>query len=222
MMSNESFPESHHDFISPEIITDEQTRSGMLLESKFRDDSVNFRSDLISKLVADGAIGKEDLLGWAIYDIDDNKDMLVIVAFKRIDTPDAEPVFLPHIRMITNEVLRTHEKAETIAEDLTLDEDNDAQFYVDVINLANDGEIERSNAVFFKVMDDGSLTYTKNFCAFTPCIVIDSESVGLPDCESVLPYGTFKCLEDKIYALERGRQLLKQIAGIEPCERSNL
>jgi hypothetical protein len=125
--------------------------------------------------------------------------------------PAPAPLRTPTIRIITNELYLplSGENHQHLAQDIIVDYEADAQYYVAAINQEQDVNFENTGAVIF-VAEANKLGLSSNFKAFPPMPELYSGE------KVVRPFGHYSNLDDKIYALEAARSVFEAIQISEP------
>jgi hypothetical protein len=215
------FPPEHHDFVGTSEIRREAARNKEFLEAKYLGDVGVFRADIFLKLGKVGAIGQNG--GWAVYRIQTQEESSSLVetgsgeVLIHVSYPTIAPAPLrtPTIRMLTNELYLplSGENHQNLTQDIIVDYEGDAQYYVSAINQEQDVNFDNSFAVIF-VAEENRLGLSRNFRAFPPMPELYSGE------KVVRPFGHYSNLDDKIYALEAARSVFEAIQISEPSAYS--
>lgn len=220
MRERNFYPPEGHDFVHTPDTRRISEENKIRQESKLFDDLAIFRAKLYQKMLRHSALDYEGS-GWAIFDtyaenqvVGDittsvDRDVLVITgplngANRRV------------IRMITNEAIATSSLLSIIAYDITIDSDDDVQYFVDAL----DSSRRDTHAPHFFPEGFNKLHLSDNFKgAFTPVINLDGDYSGRDD---ILPFGHYEVLEDKIHALQVANDVLAEIMPYDPVAKQRV
>lgn len=156
--------------------------------------------------------------GWATYNMQsenctnlvevENKDVLVYVTYPCLSENE---ILIPRIRILSNEMYLPldGENPQILTIDITIDEENDVQFLASAVNPELDPNFENSQAIVFVAQGD-SLSISKNFNFFTAISAVETEEY------SALPFGHYSQINDKVYALDRAKQIIDAVKNSEP------
>ncbi len=239
----------HPEFVPVEELAQIQRQNEQLLEAGYQDNCNLFRASVFHKLTQHHATHNGS--GWAIFYVDGEDDPGSVSTLVRKEVlvwsyfHDASKtrggLTIPTIRLLTNETYLMPDGPEYLASDVTLDDDNDAQYFVDATMLHSDPRekhylddvgleptapeepdvdenqdpILRSLAPLFIVSDEGILRLSHNFVLSTPLYLVEAK---LPTGQNAAcyPFGQFLCMEDRLAALTVGQNLLDEIRDLEP------
>jgi len=195
------------------------------LRIKYRGDVAVTRAEAILKLERDGAY--DTGRGWAVYrtggvatagatTVEEPVRSYLLMAISP-DGPNMEhPVSL---RLITNECFQVGSEVHVLSEDVTLDNENDAQFCVDAVPFTAEGEVAAPSAGIYFEASPGSPLRFRNYEPYTPALTISAavhhRGRGVLK-DEFMPFGMFHSLYAKEYALSRLRENLAAIATLEP------
>lgn len=225
-MAIESFQPQHHDNIEFGDIELQREANRIAREAKFEDDLRVFRANVYTKMLNEGAI--ENGSGWAVYRYSEESDdpQTTMPQYKEVlvmARPNSDTgiygcnMDVPTIRIISNELIRTSYGTEWLTKDFIADNEDDTQFFVGCLEDSKLRNVGGNRAVVFNVDPEGNLCSTRNFHVFSPVIGVYHEDLDTAGTEAnPTPFGHYTCLEDKTYALERGSDILNEIADRQP------
>jgi hypothetical protein len=159
--------------------------------------------------------GVQPGINWAIFEVprrspwnseyEDSIDREILVV---IDA--REPLSYADIRIISNEPFkRGEDHRQYLTEDFTLDHEHDAQFFVDAVELGNDGELcnKESHSILFWEDEDEGMLVAMNYADFTQTHSVGSKRRKI----TVYPFGDPTNELDQLDALASARQLLAEV-----------
>jgi hypothetical protein len=128
----------------------------------------------------------------------------------------------PCIRIITNTEFRIQDGITAfLTEDITIDEDDDAQMLIDFIAINDNGQVlegidinkTSTSSSLFSVDTLRQVLRIYNYSKFTPILPISidedhQEYQGDPE-NFVIPFGYHGCLEDKVCALDWAKDIVQ-------------
>lgn len=191
------------------------------LEAQYLGQVSDFRAEVIQRMLGHNAL--HGRVGWLCYQekaetqadvlVDDRGKETLIILFAA-DSPERQA---PHIRIVTNTEYRLDEATAFFTEDVTVDNDGDAQLFIDTILVDDNGtalpsldpECISCAPVFYIRGQDGLVT--QNMQNFTPIFDVNAV-VGNGDVSrevKVTPFGRYQNLEDRIAALEWGVNIVR-------------
>ncbi len=112
------------------------------------------------------------------------------------------------VRIITNEYIRGSDASFYLVQDTTVDHEDDCMYFLDSFQIGS--ETNDTHGVIFWV-DNDVLQVTPNFKSFTPILPLLVEGG-----DTVTPLGTYTCLEDEIYSLDRASAIVDNVLGLDP------
>ena len=198
------------------------------LQKRYVEGVVDFNASVIAKLQSVGAL--KDSGGWAIFVTDgvgeasgslsmvsEHKEVLVVAASNYDQT--SQSLWPPSIRLLTNELVYAEGRYFLLSEDFTVDREYDSTYFIDALEIRDD-EVDFTNSLarLFTIHNNGLAIYGRNNLgvngAFTPSFAV-KETVGVQE-RSVRPFGTYKCLEDRLYALDKAQGLMAEVMQLTP------
>lgn len=213
-------------------------------QKALHDDVVPFRADVLSKMQRAGATTDRS---WMLFrtleppgpysNLPDPipTDTLVTKYFPVIDK--AEKLILPSIRIFRTERIHTRRGIEYLVQDVTVDNDGDSQFFIDLIfheqalygggdtkepdPVDLDPNLDRSPKLPLPVIQNGKLTFSyRKPNHITPFSKLFS--IGDNNNEGVIPFGLYNNLWDQKYAILKATEFFGHIAHLEPEEIGEL
>lgn len=187
-----------------------------LERQKWEQDVVAFREAIKNKM--DPYIGPDR--GWLHYEYQhvnpvsgefETKQVVLIrlpSEGKRSSKKDSPPM----IKIVTNETFEYRDEKHCLSEDILIDYDNDALYYVDACMLEGPEkeEFEFSEALPFEVHGDDRIHFP-DFQWVPPHTNIAEDGDPL-----VIPFGVYSCREDNQYALKKAWEILSEVWEEEP------
>lgn len=212
----ESLP--NHDFVSDEELAMLAQQNRNIEESSFVEQLALFTASIYQKLASHGAF--RDDFGWAVFSsnkVSTPNDSSVVMDRRKIliitGTNASNNTKL--IRILANELIEAGDSASYLVQDFSADSDNNTLYFVDAMRSAPYLNTNTYAPVFAVNEDIGKLTLTNNFnTGFTP--IVDISGKIATNMSQLIPFGDCACLEDKICALEVGKELLAEIIDSEP------
>lgn len=199
------------------------------MEADYQDRMNMFRANVIQLLRSVDALHGGE--GWAVFGLHSDpenrhtnpafnggfKDILVMLASGSKNAGTSSP----SIRILTNESYKTPDGLTWLTQDFSCDHEGDSQYMVDACNPQLDPTYKDTMGVFF-VYEDDNLVPSNNMLGFTPFVEVfdtDDEGNEINTDVSVMPFGHYSCLEDRVCALDYGISLLVEIVDTEPYAR---
>jgi hypothetical protein len=199
------------------------------MEADYQDRMNMFRANVVQLLRSVDALHGGE--GWAVFGLHSDpenrhtnpafnggfKDILVMLASGSKNAGTSPP----SIRILTNESYKTPDGLTWLTQDFSCDHEGDSQYMVDACNPQLDPTYKDTMGVFF-VYEDDNLVPSNNLVGFTPyfeMFAIVDEDKGASNDVSVMPFGHYSCLEDRVCALDYGISLLEEIVDTEPYAR---
>lgn len=212
-------PPDHRDYIDPAALAREHEITERQYERELRDEAHVLRAEIISKLIGAEALGPHGM-GWVVYDanlsssgsvsLNGSCDYLILATRPVEPTHEHQP---PRLRIISNEIIMNASGVECLTQDFTVAEDDSARYFVDAINVGRPEELFESLAPVFSVSAEGTITFSANTRLTTP---LANPKLEVDEPIALFPLGHTVRLEDQLYALEMGRELLDTIGHLEP------
>ena len=216
------YPPEGHDFVNSAEIRKIAAENWHLKEMKFLKDAVDFRVSVLEKLESHGALASSGY-GWSVfvpelYHAESGRPLLPSLDYLLLSYPRPQKASST-IRIIRNELFGAGPALSLLTHDFVLNSDNECLFHVDAVpvnllNVRSREEIGRNAVIFFFGQDKSgndaiavSENYVIDFC--------HSESIK-GKFVNISPFGTSYCLEDKVAALELGREMLDLLVPIQP------
>lgn len=223
-MQRRVFPEV--EFVTPEQLQQTSLHNQAFLEAKYQGDVTHLRAEIIQRMVGHSALS--NCQGWMVFkerpaqesgvlvEGEEKSTLLVIHG----DTPVAQNVSAPFVRVLTNTLFRLDGEIAILSEDITIDPEHDAQMLVDVMFLraCGDGAFDQVQSEFpsrtpvFWV-DDSDTLHVGNYTSYTNSMsfaaILDPDGHGSRTIH-VLPFGLYTNIEDRIAALDTARSIVQQ------------
>lgn len=218
------YPPEGHDFINTAEIRQIAAENEQRRAIKYLQDAVDFRVAFLEKMRKCGALNNEGI-GWAIFapEIDQNESSQIILP--KIDylvsTYPVAHKATSFLRIIRNERIGVGDTLSLLTHDFALDPDNDCLYHIDALPLSGKAKLQilgKSAVTFMYGEDENGDTvlavsdnYYENFC---PMLTIQAQ-FNLKQSE-IAPLGDYNCLEDRIAALEFGKEMFGELLNCEP------
>jgi hypothetical protein len=211
------FPES--EWVDNDQLKEIRYKNQSFLEAKYQGDVAEFRAEVIQRMIGHDAINGS--MNWLMYRekghldtnvLVDEREKQTLILLARLQSNRA-----PRIKILTNTEFWLEDSVAFMTEDVTVDDDGDSQMLIDVVILDEDGVVLPSldpenvtqSAIFW--IDGAGKLAISNIKDYTPQAIVVS-NIGEQDdlCQSVsvLPFGAYSNLEDRIAALDWARRIL--------------
>ncbi len=196
-------------------------------ESKYQNDLHNFRADVIQLFNKHG-LGDMQEVTWMVFELDEEatgsgtvllepKMELLVVAYS---VKDDKGLLKPYVHMSIKEAFQISSDADLtlhgfdfLMTDITVDEEDDALYFVDAYPVREDLEPEETILPLFLLHEGGvGFPIDKPPYRITPAINANPDDVNKP----VYPFGMYGNSEDKAYALKFAQKILGQIKNLQP------
>lgn len=222
-MSELQLPPDHPEFCPAEELKEAKRLSEIAAEVEYLSGCVDFRAGVVELFQKHNAVTETG--GWMLFHVDeyagDNATATLqnrneILVFLGTGTENKRrPLPMRDVRILTNEHFRMSDGMSYLCVDFSLNDENEAQYFIDVFSHTEDGTITSrdSLAPVFYLNEEGCLV-TGNLRPFTPIKSVRRD--GGADHEIIIPFGYFDDLPDKIHALEVGKQLIDKIVTLDP------
>lgn len=116
-----------------------------------------------------------------------------------------------NIRILTNERISPHGEDSIFTEDFVLDNDNDAQYFIDALDNENRaGKKPTYSPIFYIENEAPRLINVRGYPPMLRFAVSDT------DRRSAMPFGHYSHQEDKLDALNFGSELLAEVYREDP------
>lgn len=218
------------EYVHANEIEEEHNLSTIALYGDFQERLHQFRSDIMLLIMKHDALNPE--ASWLVFDhaeeSDDGPVLLcprtdICIATKTIEVlKNNKKLFRPHIRIMVNEAYSFEDGTEYVVTDVLVDEDDDTQYFVGPLpNRESSSFLGVETSLFF--VNDGELTLFspgKQARSFPPIVEIE-DTVGDCEDETVIPFGKFTNIEDKIHALSVANGILQLVKDRVPLYQSS-
>lgn len=213
-MSN-FYPPEGHDFVGTAEVRRLEQSNDVLFTANLLGQMALFRAEVSELLSRAGAFDSLTVL--ALYHAESNEYPMgdeagVLLACEPIQQPTEIVVGVfsypdrtaPVIRVITNEpVFAGGQEGSYIVEDVSVDDENDAQYGLGVLFLA---ELEPGQSPSYPCIQVRDGIISMSFAAFTPTVDVHPNRY-----DQLYPLGHYKVPRDKLYALQRAREIISRI-----------
>lgn len=218
----EADPGGMHDDISADELRRLEQQRGVIERAKYHEDVAVFRASVIKKFVREQALRPK--LSWMNFHVDaTSSDSGIATLDDRLEilflmqSHIVEYTIHPHIRIILNQLVR-HDKGQSFfTEDIVVDHENDAGYLCDAVAIDDEGNLDDNTLSPTYRADEEGIRLGNFSSLFTPIATMGDSEVSEHE---VTPFGTYVCLEDKIYALEQAKRIFGLIEHQAPVSQA--
>jgi hypothetical protein len=232
-----NYPLGGHDWVPTDPIRKLAVANEAQLAERYAEDVRAFRQAFFGKLAVHGAIAHTKYYGWAIFNdhtpgsiaTEGSRAVVLACRMHRPKVPNHASMWIPAIRIVTNELVVHEETHACLTEDVSVDPNNSARYLIDAMDMAVSDEdstlevtsetLKKSLSPIFFASHDNRLHMSANTKDVIPTIrILDTTHKSKVHAweTAVVPFGYPAVLEDRLYALGRAKEILASVMNLEP------
>jgi len=206
-----------HDWLPDNELSELAEQNRGVLEQKYLADIAVLRAQVCIELEKNDAF--HDGCGWALYHVESGPEPQeglreVLIYVTKDHTKDiTKPA---DVRFFVNQLFKSDEgRANYLTEDVLVDNEDDSQYMPGMAEVKSDGTLSGRHGLTPIFMVRGGQLSIYFATASTPWDTYKYQVNGLHE-YSVTPFGHYRNLHDRVFALEKAESIFLETKGLAP------